>query len=138
MDFDPPEDKLRAAGGTELLPPLSDTPIPPPDPDTRLQLVWFDDILPCLDVLDFVQGILVEQSAVVVFGESNAGKTFWLLDLALHVATGRSWCGRRVEHGGVVYCALEGTKGFRIGWQLGEAPTRFRASRFISRPFNPP
>ena len=50
---------------------------------------------------------------MVVFGESNAGKTFWLLDLSLHVATGRSWCGRRVEHGGVVYCALEGTKGFR-------------------------
>jgi hypothetical protein len=56
---------------------------------------------------------LLEGGATVVYGESNAGKTFWALDLALHVAAGLLYCGRRVEAGGVVYCCLEGSSRFR-------------------------
>lgn len=82
-------------------------------PDSPLKLDWIDDIQPCLDVRDFVQGVLIEQSAVVVYGESNAGKTFWTTDLALHVAYGLTWRDRRVEQGGVIYCVLEGGAGFR-------------------------
>lgn len=78
-----------------------------------LPLLWFSDIEPVLDVKDFVQGVLIEQGASVVYGESNAGKTFWTTDLALHVAAGDSWCGKRVEQGGVVYCVLEGGIGFK-------------------------
>jgi hypothetical protein len=82
-------------------------------PDGDLPLLWFGDIEPVLDVKDFVQGVLIEQGAAVVYGESNAGKTFWTTDLALHVAAGDSWCGKRVERGGVVYCVLEGGIGFK-------------------------
>lgn len=82
----------------------------PPDP---IQLLWFHQIRPSFDTNDFVQGLLMEQSAVVVYGESNAGKTFWVTDLSLHVAAGIPWNGRRVEQGGVVYCAMEGGGGFR-------------------------
>ena len=82
-------------------------------PKGDLPLLWFDDILPVLDAKDFVQGVLMEEGAAVVYGESNAGKTFWATDLALHVAAGLRWCGKRVEQGGVVYCALEGGIGFR-------------------------
>lgn len=82
-------------------------------PSVDLPLVYFNDIEPCLDVRDFVQGVLVEQGAAVVYGESNAGKTFWTTDLALHVAAGREWNGRRVEQGGVIYCVLEGGAGFK-------------------------
>jgi hypothetical protein len=84
-----------------------------PKQTTALPLVFFDDIEPCLDVRDFVQGVLVEEGAAVVYGESNAGKTFWTTDLALHVAAGKEWNGRRVEGGGVIYCVLEGGAGFR-------------------------
>jgi hypothetical protein len=80
---------------------------------TSLPLLWFEQIEPVLDVKDFVQGVLIEQGAAVVYGESNAGKTFWTTDLALHVAAGDSWHGRRVEQGGVVYCVLEGGIGFK-------------------------
>lgn len=76
-------------------------------------LLLFEDIEPVLDTRDFVQGLLTEQGAAVVYGESNAGKTFWATDLALHVAAGQTWSGKRVEHGGVIYCALEGGFGFR-------------------------
>jgi hypothetical protein len=75
-------------------------------------LVWFADIKPVLDAKDFVQGVLVESSSAVVYGESNAGKTFWANDLALHVAAGMPWNGRRVDQGGVIYCVLEGSGGF--------------------------
>lgn len=85
----------------------------PQPPGDGLPLVWFDDIEPLLDAKDFVQGVLVEQGSVVVYGESNAGKTFWTTDLSLHVAAGAEWNGRRVEQGGVIYCVLEGGAGFR-------------------------
>ena len=78
----------------------------------RFPVVLFDDIPISLDANDFVQGVLVEQGSAVVYGESNAGKTFWMTDLALHVASGFPWNGRRVEKGGVVYCVLEGGRGF--------------------------
>ncbi len=80
---------------------------------TPLPLLWFDDIKPVLDAKDFVQGLLIEEGAAVVYGESNAGKTFWATDLALHVCLGERWRNRRVEQGGVVYCVLEGGIGFQ-------------------------
>lgn len=88
-------------------------PNPAIEPELKLPALWFSDIEPVLDVKDFVQGVLIEQGAAVVYGESNAGKTFWTTDLALHVAAGDSWCGKRVERGGVVYCVLEGGIGFK-------------------------
>ena len=78
-----------------------------------LPLLWFNEIDASLDVRDFVQGLLAEESAIVVYGESNAGKTFWVTDLALHVAAGLPWNGRRIEQSGVVYAVLEGGNGFR-------------------------
>jgi RecA/RadA recombinase len=79
----------------------------------HLPLVYLDDIEPCLDAKDFVEGVLVEQSAAVIYGESNAGKTFLATDLALSVAAGQQWFGKAVDKGGVVYCVLEGGVGFR-------------------------
>ena len=90
------------------------TSVPPvvvPEPEPP-KLVWFDDIHPSLDALDFVEGVLIEGGAGVVYGESNAGKTFWTTDLALHVAAGIKWNGREVDQGGVIYCVLEGGIGF--------------------------
>lgn len=76
-----------------------------------LPLVYFGQVEPCLDAADFVEGVLTENAMSVVYGPSNCGKTFFVSDLALHVATGREWRGREIEAGGVVYCALEGGHG---------------------------
>ena len=92
----------------ERLPTLAE-----PDAEPALPLVWLDDIRPVLTARDFVQGLLVEGALTVVYGDSHAGKTFWTTDLALHVAAGKPWNGRRVDQGGVVYCVLEGGDGFR-------------------------
>jgi KaiC/GvpD/RAD55 family RecA-like ATPase len=84
-----------------------------PKPVAPLPLLYLDQISPVLDGSDFVQGVLMEGSSAVVYGESTAGKTFFTTDLALRVAAGMKWNGRRVDQGGVVYVAMEGGTGFR-------------------------
>lgn len=58
-----------------------------------------------------VQGLLDCAAMSVIYGESNSGKTFVGLDIALHIASGRRWNGRKTKHGLVVYVAAEGGKG---------------------------
>jgi hypothetical protein len=81
------------------------------DKQTDLPLQWYDEIEESLDTNDFVEGILMDGSAAVLYGESNSGKTFLACDMALHVAAGKPWMGREVETGSVIYCALEGSRG---------------------------
>lgn len=51
---------------------------------------------------------LIEQAAVAaVTGEPGSAKTFFLIDLALHVAAGEPWFGRKVQQGAVIYVAAE-------------------------------
>jgi hypothetical protein len=80
-------------------------------PKPPLPLVYFDDVAPNLDCSDFVEGLLTEGAMSVVYGPSNCGKTFFMSDLALHIAAGWEWRGRGIEAGGVIYCALEGSHG---------------------------
>ncbi|MCF7675524.1 MAG: AAA family ATPase [Akkermansiaceae bacterium] len=66
------------------------------------------------DPLDFVEGLLTDGGASVIYGPSNCGKSFWALDLAACVAAGRPFRGEmEVDRGAVVYVALEGTHGAR-------------------------
>jgi len=60
------------------------------------------------DAFDFVEGLLFEGQTSVVYGAPSVGKTFSVLDLAMHVALGRDWNGCRIERGGVLYITLEG------------------------------
>lgn len=78
-----------------------------------LPFEWFADTRPNLNASDFVEDLLCESGLSVVYGESNCGKTFFMTDLAFHVATGRRWRNRDVEKGGVIYVALEGGFGIR-------------------------
>lgn len=104
-----------------------------------LPLTYFDDIKPCTDALDFVEGLMVEGSAGVVYGESNSGKTFFVLDLALHIAAGMTWRGREVEQGGVIYVAMEGGVAFRnrvTAWKNEIAEDRRVSFAAIMMPIN--
>lgn len=74
----------------------------------KLPLIYADDAKSILDTSDFIENFLCENQFSVIYGESNCGKTFFMLDLAMHVALGKSWRGREVEQGGVIYAALEG------------------------------
>lgn len=55
-----------------------------------------------------IEDLLDQSSFSVIYGESNVGKTFLTIDMALHIAMGKDWFGKRVEQGGVLYVAAEG------------------------------
>ena len=78
-----------------------------------LPILYADQIGDAVDLDDFVEGLLLAKCLALVYGAPKAGKTFWTLDLAMHVATGRRWRGREVDRGAVLYLALEGTAGIR-------------------------
>ncbi len=77
----------------------------------KLPLLYASDIKPVLHTNDFVEGLLSENQFSVIYGASNCGKTFFMLDLAMHIALGRRWRDREVQGGGVLYAALEGGNG---------------------------
>ncbi|MDR0868480.1 MAG: helicase RepA family protein [Planctomycetota bacterium] len=55
-----------------------------------------------------VDGLIPAGRQTVIFGQSNCGKSFIGLSIALSVATGQPFFGRRVRQGTVVYVAGEG------------------------------
>lgn len=80
--------------------------------DSRvLPIVFADDIVANTETNDFVEDLLRDNEFSVLYGESNCGKTFFALDLAMHVALGRKWRDKEVEQRGVIYAALEGGHG---------------------------
>ena len=82
-------------------------------PRDRLEPIWFEDIEPPATSAALVKGVLDECGMSVLYGESGAGKTFFTLDLTLHVALGWEWRGNRVRQGGVIYIAAERQNGIR-------------------------
>ena len=87
--------------------------IMPEDAKPTLPFFWFNDAQPDLNANDFVEGLLTGGAMSVIYGPSNCGKTFFVMDLALHVAWGRQWRGREVDQGTIVYLSLEGSQGVR-------------------------
>jgi hypothetical protein len=55
-----------------------------------------------------VTDMLPHRGLGIVFGYRGDGKTFFLLDLAASMATGRSFCGRAARQGWVCYIGPEG------------------------------
>lgn len=77
----------------------------------RFPLLAFAQIQPRLSRNYLVKGVLYRGAASLIYGDTHCGKTFLGLDLALHVALGKEWHGRRVRQAGVLYLALEGGPG---------------------------
>lgn len=84
-----------------------------------------------IDSKYLVKGWLDRGAFSVIYGESNVGKTFFALDLALHVAAGHMWHGSKIEQGAVIYIAGEGGSGIqnRIEAVKLENPDLFAAAK---------
>jgi AAA domain-containing protein len=57
-----------------------------------------------------VHGLLGAGDASAFYGVPGCGKSVLIEDMALHIAAGREWHGRAVQHGAVLYVALERKK----------------------------
>jgi hypothetical protein len=60
-----------------------------------------------------IKNILPLTGLVLVYGAPKCGKSFWAFDIAMHVARGHDYRGKRVRGGPVVYLAAEGGAGFK-------------------------
>lgn len=58
-----------------------------------------------------IKSILPATGLGQVFGSSNVGKSFLLIDLAMHLASGRPWRGLRTKKVPVLYIVAEGMAG---------------------------
>jgi AAA domain len=74
-----------------------------------------------------VKGLLPESGLGVIWGAPKSYKSFFAIDLALHIAAGLDYRGRKVEQRSVIYIGLEGR------WGLPARIEAFRRQHDISR-----
>jgi hypothetical protein len=84
----------------------------------KLKVVFGDQLGGDYEAPDeLVEGLMTIGSAVVVYGDSNSGKTFWALSVATAIATGADCYGRKTDPGLVVYLASEAPSSIRSRMQ---------------------
>lgn len=103
----------------------------------KFPLVAFDDVQVDTTRRGYlVKGLLASSGLAVVWGPPKCGKSFWAMDIGLHIALGWEYRGRRVQQAAVVYLALEGQHGlparleaFRRHHRVNTAPFYLVMSR---------
>lgn len=70
-----------------------------------LPFMWAHDVRPEMSQNWLIRDLLGTATLAVVHGHSGCGKTFIVMDMALHLALGWAWNGHRVERGMVAYVA---------------------------------
>ena len=99
---------LAQRDGADVLAELLETARPPAPPPLPLSVAFADELPDAFTPPDeLVEGILTAGDGSVLYGDSNSGKTFFVIDLACAVARGVQWMGRNTEPGLVVYLAVE-------------------------------
>lgn len=84
----------------------------------KLKVVFGDQLGSEYEAPDeLVEGLMTIGSSVVVYGDSNSGKTFWALSVATAIATGTDCYGRKTDPGLVVYLASESPSSIRSRMQ---------------------
>jgi hypothetical protein len=90
-----------------------DNTAPPKERPYRFKLVPFSDMRPGPEQLYLVDELIPVAGLVDIWGGPKTLKSFWTLDMMLHVAMGWEYRDRSVHQGAVVYCAFEGAHGYK-------------------------
>jgi KaiC/GvpD/RAD55 family RecA-like ATPase len=78
-----------------------------PADKSRSPVVWLDDAAVDFGSNDLIKHLIPAGAAVLIYGPSGQGKTFFTIDTVGHIAAGQPWRGRRVKQALVVYVAAE-------------------------------
>src|SRR6516165_10461417 len=74
----------------------------------ELQTITFVDMQPNLTTRGLIKDILQQEQISLIIGAKQCGKTFFTLDMDLHIASGREyWFGHRLTACPVIYIATE-------------------------------
>jgi RecA-family ATPase len=69
------------------------------------------------DLTDFddelIEGVLGTHAMAVLYGDSNSGKTFLVIEMAARISLGQSWLGQKCMQGIVLILATEGERSVR-------------------------
>ena len=83
-------------------------------PASPIKVTWAREYDSLLSAPRFLVGNLIESgSLVLVYGESNTGKSTFAIDVALTCGRGMPWRGRRTRKAISAYLPLEGARGVR-------------------------
>lgn len=88
--------------------------VPAPHASKFGRIRWADQEQP--NVVEYewwVKGVIPKRETIAVVGATQTGKSFETFNLAMHIARGVDYRGCRTKQGLVIYCAMEGGKGFR-------------------------
>ena len=94
-----------------LTPKQSEADLKKRSRELRKHLMRAGDAAPVLTSQYVVKGWLGMGSFSCLYGPSNVGKTFVVVDIGCAVALGEEWAGHRTTPGTVVYVAAEGGNG---------------------------
>lgn len=78
----------------------------------RFKATPFAEIQLGTDRSYLIKGLVPNDGLVVVWGPPKCGKSFFMTDVALHIALGWEYRGKRVQRGTVVYVICEGQAHF--------------------------
>ena len=99
---------LAQRDGFDVLAGLLEDAREPAPPGLPLSVAFADELPETFTPPDeLVEGVLTAGDGSVLYGDSNSGKTFFVIDMAAAVARGARWMGRNTEPGLVVYLAAE-------------------------------
>jgi len=87
---------------------------------------------------ELVEGVLTVGAGSMLYGDSNSGKTYFVIDMACAVARGIPWMGRQVEQGLVVYVAAESPASVKGRLQAYQLHHRVKVPNFaiVQAPIN--
>jgi len=99
---------LAQRDGFDVLAGVLEAAREPAPPGLPLSVAFADELPETFTPPDeLVEGVLTAGDGSVLYGDSNSGKTFFVIDMAAAVARGARWMGRNTEPGLVVYLAAE-------------------------------
>jgi AAA domain len=151
---DEPTERVNGNAAELAKPPQGDDEPPPPEsPDDygmssaiikpqaavtnlpalirKFRLVAFDDVQVDTTRRGYlVKGLLASSGLAVVWGPPKCGKSFWAMDIGLHIALGWEYRGHRVQQVPVVYLALEGQEGLPARLEAFKRHHRVKSAPF--------
>ncbi|WP_298622618.1 AAA family ATPase [uncultured Legionella sp.] len=108
-------------------------------PPLPLNTIFADELPETFSPADeLLEGVLISGDGSILYGDSNSGKTFFVIDMACAIARGIDWMGRKTEQGLVIYLAAESPTSVKRRLQAYQKYHNVRVKNFaiVQNPIN--